>query len=101
MSTLHPASPEVAHVFHLPFQDIVSPERVRPHLFRGVTPYWVVDVTDIVTDTAAANGTAVRWAPETGVDEIMMGGERHGRLEVWGLTGWYLNVLMRALGAYE
>lgn len=32
------------------------------------------------------------------IDEI--GGGKAGRLEVWGLTGWYLNLLMKALNIY-
>lgn len=37
----------------------------------------------------------VTWAGEV-ADEI--GGGRDGKLEVWGLTGWYLGLLMQALG---
>ena len=42
----------------------------------------------------------VRWINDPDQrDEI--GGGREGRLEVWGLTGWYLSALMRILRVYE
>ena len=42
----------------------------------------------------------VRWINDPAQrDEI--GGGREGRLEVWGLTGWYLSALMRILRVYE
>ena len=100
MASLCPAEPEVAHVFHLPLSDLASPFRLRAHQFRGEAPYLAVNVTDIVSSTASASGSqaTIKWAPETEVDEV--GGGRQGRLEVWGLTGWYVNLLMRALEVY-
>ena len=95
ITSLHPAEAEVAHLFHLPFQELVSPVRLRAHQFRGITPYWAINVSDIVSSSA---GRKITFAPETNVDEI--GGGREGRLEVWGLTGWYLNLLMRALEVF-
>lgn len=92
MSTLVPSTPEVAHIFHLPFAEIANPSRTRMHQFRGESPYWAVDVTDRIGDT-------VRWTKEAPEDEV--GGGRGGRLEIWGLTGWYLNLFMRALEVFR
>lgn len=88
MSALVPSAPEVAHVFHMPFTELASSSRLRMHQFRGGSPYWAVDVTDRI-------GDSVKWTGETPADEV--GGGRGGRLEIWGLTGWYLNLFMRAL----
>ncbi|TDL23681.1 hypothetical protein BD410DRAFT_692735, partial [Rickenella mellea] len=88
LSSLIPSAPEVAQVFHLPLEELVSPTRLRNHEFRGGTPYWAVNVSDLV---------GVTWTEEV-ADEI--GGGRDGRLEVWGLTGWYVGLLMEALGLY-
>ncbi|KAI0708875.1 NUDIX hydrolase domain-like protein [Cerioporus squamosus] len=96
---------EVAHAFHLPLSAVVSPPRMHAYMFRGQRPYYAISVADIVAGTGAVHadgpeGAEVRWIndPEQR-DEI--GGGREGRLEVWGLTGWYLSALMRILRVYE
>lgn len=95
---------EVAHAFHLPLSEIASAPRQHQYLFRGATPYYAIDVSDIMTahdiGQVVSSDGQIAWAsdPEER-DEI--GGGREGRLEVWGLTGWYLNVLMRILGIYS
>ncbi len=78
---------------------------MRSYLFRGQRPYYAISVADIVAGTGAVHadgpeGAEVQWIndPEQR-DEI--GGGREGRLEVWGLTGWYLSALMRILRVYE
>ncbi|EPQ56440.1 hypothetical protein GLOTRDRAFT_39733 [Gloeophyllum trabeum ATCC 11539] len=96
LSHLKASAPEVAHIFHLPFAEIANPDRLRVHAFRrnlGERPYWAITVSDFVPE-------AVKWAsdPEQR-DEI--GGGQGGRLEVWGLTGWYMTLLMRMLKVYE
>lgn len=90
ISNLALSPKEVAQAFHLPFSAACDHSRLRNHLFRGGEPYPTVDVTDLVT--------GVDWAKQgsTPVDEV--GGGRAGRLEVWGLTGWYLSAFLRALG---
>ena len=104
MSELRLSQKEVAHAFHLPLSELVSAPRLHQYLFRGRIPYFAIDVSDIITDHA--NGHVVSsdgqapWASDPAErDEI--GGGREGRLEVWGLTGWYLNVLMKILGVYS
>jgi hypothetical protein len=61
-------------------------------MFRSVNPYWAIDVSDI------AEG--FDWMSDTsGKPEL--GGGREGSLEVWGLTGWYMSLLMRILRVYQ
>ena len=91
LSSLTPSEPEVAKIFHLPLEELVQPARLRLHQFRGWAPYWAVDVSDI-----AGGDSGVDWTAETSLDEV--GGGREGKLEVWGLTGWYTNLFMRAIG---
>ena len=97
---------EVAHAFHLPLAALREVPRLRPHLFRGARPYYAISVADLVAGPGAvrsegAEGAGdVRWASDPeGRDEV--GGGQEGRLEVWGLTGWYLCALMRILKVYE
>lgn len=91
MSSLSASYPEVAYVFHLPFENLMSPSRLRPSWFRGEAPYFCVDVSDLCPFEF--------WQHNQGCDEI--GEVQHGKLEVWGLTGWYLALFMRALKAWE
>jgi hypothetical protein len=49
----------------------------------------VVDVTDIVEPTRMAKDIKIELGP---------GGD--GRIEVWGLTGWYLSLIMKILQVY-
>ncbi|TFY66057.1 hypothetical protein EVG20_g5030 [Dentipellis fragilis] len=88
MSSLKISHPEVAHAFHLPFSSMISPTRLCTHLFRGGAPYWAITVSDLVSEKN------VDWANDPkSTDEV--GGGRGGRLEVWGLTGWYLSLFMK------
>ncbi|KAF9813972.1 hypothetical protein IEO21_05343 [Rhodonia placenta] len=94
---------EVAHAFHLPLTALVSPPRLHSYLFRGGLPYYAVSVADIVAGPGAVHSDSdapVHWVNDIAQrDEI--GGGREGRLEVWGLTGWYLCEIMRILGVYR
>ena len=75
------------------------PSRIRSSLFRRQEPYWVVDVTDMVQPTTRRSITAetvtIRAAEEI-EDEL---GDK--RIEVWGLTGWYLSLLLKILQVYQ
>ncbi|THH13444.1 hypothetical protein EW146_g6772 [Bondarzewia mesenterica] len=94
MSSLSISHPEVANAFHLPFSEMISPARLRTHLFRGDEPCWAITVSDIVDQEG------VGWASDPAQrDEI--GGDRGERLEVWGLTGWYLSLLMKVFEVYR
>lgn len=88
LSSLVLSQREVANTFHLPLSRLVSPSHLIPHEFQGEVSYYACDATDLVhKDVEWVNDEAQR-------DEI--GGGRNGKLEVWGLTGWYLNLLMKA-----
>ncbi|KAJ7113707.1 hypothetical protein C8R43DRAFT_130810 [Mycena crocata] len=87
---------EVAAVFHLPMKELANPARVRSYLFRDQRPYWAVEVGDLVP--AADDGipfTSGSIEESQQVDEV--GAGREGRMEVWGLTGWYLGLLSSSL----
>lgn len=81
---------EVAAVIHLPLSALISPSRVRDSHYRRQEPYWVVDVTDMVqAESVTTNDIKNELGPSG--DE---------RIEVWGLTGWYLSLLMKILQVY-
>jgi nudix motif 8 len=81
----------VATVFHLPLSALTSPARIRPDMFRATSPYWAIDVSDLVQGFEGVNDP---------VEHPEVGGGKEGRLEVWGLTGWYMSLLMRILKVY-
>ncbi|KAL1943100.1 hypothetical protein VTO73DRAFT_4771 [Trametes versicolor] len=104
LATLALSPREVAHAFHLPLSALLSPTRMHSYLFRGARPYYAISVADLVGGPHAVHSDdgdpVVQWTNDPAQrDEI--GGGREGRLEVWGLTGWYLCSLMRILGVYE
>ncbi|KAH9995593.1 NUDIX hydrolase domain-like protein [Russula vinacea] len=74
MNSLTLSQSEVAVAFHLPLAVAATPARLKLDHFRGGQAYWAVE--------ASGDG------PEE-------------RVEVWGLTGWYLSLFMRALKIYE
>jgi hypothetical protein len=121
LTTLQLSAKEVAQVFHLPLSEAVNHSRLKIHPLRRVdtAPYWAVDVSDLLSSSHIEKGEAVISeekagdAPEDAIDSRdgqawksdplgrdEVGGGREGRLEVWGLTGWYLNVLLKALHVY-
>ncbi|KZP01618.1 hypothetical protein CALVIDRAFT_532396 [Calocera viscosa TUFC12733] len=96
LADLRPNPPEVSHIFHLTFSEMFESNRLRIHEFRGYTPYWAIDVTDKV------RGLGLEWEKWGGEDEVGGSGRPGGRgLEIWGLTGWYLNVFLKRIGLYQ
>ncbi|KAH7911049.1 NUDIX hydrolase domain-like protein [Hygrophoropsis aurantiaca] len=93
LSSLTISQPEVACAFHVPLAALASPARLKTDLFRGQKPYWAVEVSDLIQQ-------GVEWAPNPD-NHPEIGGGRDGRLEVWGLTGWYLSLLMTILRVYR
>jgi hypothetical protein len=92
LSLLAISKPEVAHVFHLPLSALTVSSRLKPQFFRDDRPYWAIAVSDLIADPS------VQWESDTGKNETGGIGES---LEVWGLTGWYLSLLMKVLGVYR
>jgi 8-oxo-dGTP pyrophosphatase MutT (NUDIX family) len=89
MESLVLSRAEVAAAFHLPLAATVSPARLRLDYFRGEEPYWAIDVSDLVQS-----------APRTELSRL--DGDEQGQcLQVWGLTGWYLFLFMKALEIYQ
>ncbi|KAH8093306.1 NUDIX hydrolase domain-like protein [Cristinia sonorae] len=93
MSSLALSQREVAFAFHLPLSAVVSPPRLHAYQFRGTEPYWAIDVSDIIASAETSDKDPLKR------DEV--GGGREGRLEAWGLTGWYLNCFFRTIGVYR
>ena len=77
----------MAHVFHLPLSELIAPSRLKLHLFRGDRPYWAITVSDLVQRESDTSGTKIA-------------GGLQDDLAVWGLSGWYLSLLMKILGVY-
>jgi nudix motif 8 len=117
LSSIHmeASQSEVDRVFQLPLAALAAPSRIRSYLFRGQRPYWAVDVSGLdqtvkggnidievvagEVDIDLSNLTKAGAMPfRRGTNEV---GYRKGRLEVWGLTGWYLSLLMRTLQVYR
>jgi len=104
---------EVAHAFHLPLSAAVSPPRLHLYQFRGSEPYWAIDISDIidsakdsdqvdVVSSGRMSGQTIGFrANEDPLKRDEIGGGREGRLEAWGLTGWYLTTFFRTLGVYR
>ncbi|KAI9461480.1 hypothetical protein HD554DRAFT_2130008 [Boletus coccyginus] len=91
LASLTISQPEVATVFHLPLTAIVSRARLKLRQFHGGRPYCAIDVSDLVPPGGPWESSDTR-----GQSEII-----GGRLEVWGLTGWYLTLLMKMLKVYQ
>lgn len=90
LSSLTLSQAEVATVFHLPLNRLVNPHYLREHQFRGSPSYWACNVTDLVAPGIEWSNADVNLGND-------VSGELDRRLEVWGLTGWYLNLLMKVL----
>ncbi|KAH8832440.1 NUDIX hydrolase domain-like protein [Flagelloscypha sp. PMI_526] len=91
---------EVAEVFHLPLSALLSPTLVKRRLFRNETPYSCIDVTDLLSPQVRPSPTSS--SPEVelrndGSTTNTLRSNCSGRIEIWGLTGWYLTILMRRL----
>lgn len=97
LSSLEISQTEVASIFHLPLAALTSPLRIHSRMFRGERPYWSIDVSDLAWDDHAVVGNADSQGHER-LTESCIG--RHGTLEVWGLTGWYLSLLMKVLNIH-
>ena len=103
LSSLKLSPKEVACAFHLPLSAVLSPLRLHHYLLRGARPYYAIDVTDFVSPKGPEHMGVVYSNDKINCDnnvEDEPGNNREGRIEVWGLTGWYLTTLLRILGVY-
>ncbi|KAF8479773.1 NUDIX hydrolase domain-like protein [Russula ochroleuca] len=89
MDSLTPSQSEVAAAFHLPLAVAATPARLKVDHFRGGQAYWAVDVSDLI-----------KGAPQIQPSHTSGKGPKE-RVEVWGITGWYLFLFMKALKIYE
>lgn len=89
---------EVATTIHLPLKFFASPTRIRTSIFRVEEPYSVIDVTDLVQSALIEDATVTT---NTSEEESENRSGIDGRIEVWGLTGWYLSMLMKVLQVYR
>ncbi|KAI6164462.1 NUDIX hydrolase domain-like protein [Pisolithus thermaeus] len=89
VNSLAVSQPEVAAAFHLPLSALACQTRLRSSLFRASRPYWTLDVSDLVPQRVQTRGD---------VDHNLVEKTAGEKLEVWGLTGWYLSLIMEVLG---
>lgn len=89
MDSLTPSQLEVAAAFHLPLTLAASPTRLHVHHFRDGQPYWAVEVSDLIKSAIQIQSSHSN------------GDGPKEKVEVWGLTGWYLFQFMKALKIYE
>ncbi|KAJ7281929.1 NUDIX hydrolase domain-like protein [Mycena rebaudengoi] len=87
---------EVAAIFHLPLKELSNTARIRQYLFRNTRPYGAVEVSDLVSPRNTFTSESIELCQE---DEV--GAGKEGRLEVWGLTGWYLSLLGSSLSSLQ
>ncbi|PVG03130.1 hypothetical protein CPB86DRAFT_723615 [Serendipita vermifera] len=96
ISALEVNSEEVALAFYLTLEELVEESRLHEHQFRGRPPYWCVDVSDRVSEEYWTTPRILPTETTLGETEV----DRGKRLEIWGLTGWYLNLFMRSIGLW-
>jgi hypothetical protein len=89
MDSLTLSQLEVAAAFHLPLAVAASPTRLQVHHFRGGQPYWAVEVSDLIKSAIQIQSSHPN------------GDRPKEKVQVWGLTGWYLFQFMKALRIYE
>jgi hypothetical protein len=95
MSKLVLNTAEVAQLFHLSLEELTDTTRLYQHRLRGRPPYWCINVSDKVPEEY---WTTPRILPsdDEGEDAI----DRGKRLEIWGLTGFYLNRFLMTVGIW-
>lgn len=97
---------EVDAVFHLPLSAITSPARLRSGRYRGNRLYWPINVSDLVDPANVKARIAERGGVlpnyQCGGDDSEVGaGGFKNTIELWGLSGWYMTMLMRILQIYR
>lgn len=116
ISSLNPSPSEVAHVLPLPLRFLTDPTRRQIHYFRidASKPYYKIWVDDLIPLDQDRESDQEREGKPLGLkrQEEVLGqrqwggigktgiGGRRG-LEVWGLSGWFLNKLAWKVGWVE
>jgi len=107
LSSLTPSPSEVSQIFHLPLSYLTDPKRLRIHKLPHKPPYYAIDVTDrvdawkdIVFPAIPGSFEAVDLEKESGSDSDPADVHPTPKVQVWGLTGWYINEFMRCLDVY-
>ena len=96
LSSLIANPAEVALLFHLTLEELVDERRLHQHHFRGRPPYWCVDVSDKVSEQYWTTPRILPTEASNAEDAV----DRGKRLEIWGLTAYYLNLFMRTVGLW-
>src|SRR5947209_5976508 len=96
LSKLDLNAAEVAQLFHLTLEELTDTERLYQHQFRGRPPYWCVNVSDKVDEKYWTTPKILPSETAEGAEVV----DRGKRLEIWGLTGFYLNHFLRAVGIW-
>jgi len=95
MSKLVLNEAEVAQLFYLSLEELTDTTRLYQHHFRGRPPYWCVNVSDKVPEQYWTTPRILSSETE-GAEAI----DRGKRLEIWGLTGIYLNRFLMTVGIW-
>ena len=66
-------------LFTVPLTAFLDPNRLRPSTFRDVQPCWNVRVGDLMSAERKDEGDMQRE-----------------EMEIWGLSGWFMNELLRS-----
>ncbi len=99
MSTIRQKLPtvEVAAAFHLPLSALVEPTKRRLDMFREGMPYWAISVADLLQDVQPSIVDVNEQKDADHIPNIVDSNKLGDGLEVWGLTGWYLSLVMKIL----
>ena len=98
MATLKINTAEVAQAFYLTFEELADERRLRHHQFRGKPAYWTTNVSDKVDPVYWTSPLYLPGEqPHEQAGEFAVADKRQAKLEIWGLTGWYLNLFMRVV----
>ncbi|KAF8327222.1 NUDIX hydrolase domain-like protein [Cantharellus anzutake] len=97
INSLRPNPSEVQQVFQFPLSYLLSPLRLRPHNLLMRSSYWAIDVTDFIKPELRGLLPNVPCSPNDGDEAGRIVDPAVPKIEVWGLTGHYMNVFMRRL----
>jgi hypothetical protein len=87
---------EVAQLFHLTLEELTDATRLYQHHFRGRPPYWCINVSDKVPEQYWTTPRILPSENKGREDAI----DRGKRLEIWGLTAFYLNRFLMTVGIW-